>query len=132
MMTIEAGEKSFELQTNLLTVQRMEQTLGVSAMNVFDNLESATVEEFLKILKSGFAPKDPQREELEFAVLEHWGMADIFLASQELIAKVMFTGTDAQKEKKMEKLRIPEDRKNALRELLCIEIAAVPCSTGTI
>lgn len=128
-MFIIIGDTEYELSTKLGTAVKIEQKFKVPLMAIFDRLDTAEIPELISILAIA-AGSTGDREFVE-AVQDNWDYTDLQSAVQELITRLMFSGDAATVEAKLAKFPADESQKNAIRELLGMEIPAVPESIGS-
>jgi hypothetical protein len=116
-MIITVGGIDYELKTNLGVAVKIEQKFKMPLINLFAKLESAEIPELVSILS--IASSNPNGDvALKVGIEENWDYTDLQFAVQELISKLMFSGTPEQIEKKLEKFPPNESQKNAIREML--------------
>lgn len=115
-MYITVGANEYELKTKLATSIKLEQRFKLPLIEIFANSEKAEILELISILAiAGDKVNDkPFKEELT----EEWDYTDLQNAVQELLTRLMFSGSDEQNEKKIDKFPVGEEQKNAFREML--------------
>ena len=122
-MFITVGTNDYELKTKLGTSIKLEQKFKLPLMEIFSNVERAEITELISIL----AISADKVNDLNFKneLLEDWDYTDLQNAVQELLTRLMFSGSDEQNEKKIDKFPVGEQQKNAFREMLGLPIKAV-------
>lgn len=128
MMYITLADQAIELKTTLGVAKKLEARFKLPLPQLFDKLGAADIGELIAILAVS-ADKTADKE-FEPLLLDNWDYTDLYSAVQELVAHLMYSGTPEQVEAKLAKSPMPEDQKNALRELLGIPLPPAPGTTG--
>ena len=128
-MFITIGDTEYELSTKLVVAMKIEQKFKIPLTAVFEKLEFAEIPELISMLS--IAAGTTGDAAFAAGIHEIWDYTDLQRAVQELITRLMFSGDAATVEAKLEKFSSDETQKNAIRELLGMEIPAVPVSTGS-
>lgn len=116
MMTITIGKKEYELKTSLSVAVALEKKAGKPLMQIAASLNDAEVEELLDVIKTAADTED--RQSIGADALECWGLYNAQLAANELLTRLVFSGTTDQIEKNIEKYPVSEAQKNVIRETL--------------
>lgn len=116
-MYISVNEKDIELSTKLGTAVELEKKYKLPIMSIFQNLGQATTTELVDIVCIA-AKKANTESDIKNELLENWDYMDLFSNVQELVAKMMFSGTDEQNEAKIDKMMFSDEQKNGVRALL--------------
>ena len=126
-MFITVGTNDYELATKLGTSIKLEQKFKLPLMEIFSNVERAEITELLSILAIASANANDKDFVKEFKddLTDKWDYTDLQNAVQELLTRLMFSGSDEQNEKKIDKFPVGEEQKNAFRELLGLPIKEV-------
>lgn len=126
-MFIEVGTNTYELKTKLGTSIKLEDKFKMPLMDIFSNVEKAEITELLSILAIASVNADDKDFVKKFKedLTDNWDYTDLQNAVQELLTRLMFSGSDEQNEKKIDKFPVGEEQKNAFREMLGLPIKAV-------
>lgn len=126
-MFLTVGDTEYELSDKLGTAENIEIKFKKPLMEVLVYVESATIPELISIIAIAAGmigdaklPKDI-KDNLDYIELQ--------TAVQTLLARMMFSGTPEQVEKKLDKFPGGENAKNAIRGLLGLPTQTTP-STG--
>lgn len=124
MLIITAGTKTYELKTTLGTAMKLENKFKLPLTELFGKIDKAEINELTDIL----AIAADKQNEIEFKsqLYDNWDYTDLQMAVQELLARIMFSGTTEQIEHKLEKFPVSANQKNAIRSLLGIPLPAAP------
>lgn len=116
MMIITTGTQEYELKTTLGTAIKIEKKFRMPLTEVFGKLETAEIGELISML----AISADKVNNIEFTndIQDNWDYTDLQISVQELLIKLMFSGTDEQIEKKLSKFPVSEEQKNVFREML--------------
>lgn len=119
-MFITVGNNTYDLQTKLGVSIKIEQKFKQPLTQIFANIDNAEIPEMISILAIAAGKHgDPKvYNEFEADILDNWDYTDLQLAGTELIVNLLYSGTEEQIEKKLEKFPASEDQKNAFREML--------------
>lgn len=125
-MYIEVGEKRYELNTKLKTARQIESAFKLPINQLFSKLEEAEIRELIDLLAIAAGKADKEslptfRKEIE----ESWDYSDIFLAVQEMITRLIFSGDAEQIERKLAKYPFDEKQKNVIRDQLGIPLVPI-------
>lgn len=123
-MFITIAEKDYELSTKMAVGRKLEDKFKQPLPKLFERLGEALTEELITILT--VAADKTGDAEFKDAVYDNWDYTDLYSAVQELIVRLMYSGTPEQIEAKFEKSGMPENRKNAIRELLGMPKPSAP------
>ena len=115
-MTINLGNKEYTLKTTLGVAVALEQKFKLTLTQIMDKIGTAEIRELIDILKTS-AGKDAG-EDFSTEVLDNLDYTGLMLAVQELLIKLMFSGTPEQNEDKISRLPGDEQTKNAMREMI--------------
>lgn len=115
-MFITVGTNDYELATKLGTSIKLEQKFKLPLMEIFSNVEKAEITELLSIL--AISADKVNDKDFKDDLTENWDYTDLQNAVQELLTRLMFSGSDEQNEKKIDKFPVGEEQKNAFREML--------------
>lgn len=113
-MVLTIGDTDYELNTKLGTSKKLEDKFKMPLMQIFQHIEVAEIPELTGILCVGANGN----KQLEADIIENWDYAELQIAVQDFLVRLMFSGSDAEKERKIEKLPAGEAEKNAMREML--------------
>lgn len=115
-MFITIGENEYELSTKLGTSLKIEKKFKLPLTQVFDKISVAEIDELVDILSisAGKIHDGNFKEE----ILDNWDYTDLQCAVQELLSRLMFTGSDEDIETKIEKYPVGEAQKNLIRGVL--------------
>jgi len=122
-MFITVGTNDYELKTKLGTSIKLEDKFKMPLTQMLANISNAEIPEVIDIL--AIAADKLKDKDFRDALTENWDYSDLQAAVQELFVRLMFSGTDEQIEKKIDKHPASEDQKNAFREMLGLPIKAV-------
>ena len=122
-MFITVSNNDYELKTKLITSIKLEQKFKLPLMEIFSNVERAEITELLSIL--AISADKVNDKDFKNDLTENWDYTDLQNAVQELLTRLMFSGSDEQNEKKIDKFPVGEQQKNAFREMLGLPIKAV-------
>ena len=113
-MTINLGAKEYTLKTTLGVAVALEQKFKLTLTQIMDKIGTAEIRELIDILKTS-AGKDAG-EDFSTEVLDNLDYTGLMLAVQDLLIKLMFSGTPEQNEDTISRL-FPGDEqtKNAMR-----------------
>ena len=119
-MFIKVNENEYELSTKLGVSLKLEQRFRLPLTQIFDKIAAADIDELIDIisLSAGKLSDKAFRNE----ILDAWDYTDLQYTVQELIARLMFTGTDYEVEAKVEKYPLGETQKNLIRKMLGIPL----------
>lgn len=120
-ITIRTNE--YELATKLGTSIKLEQKFKLPLMEIFNNVERAEITELISIL--AISANKANDGDFKIEIAENWDYTDLQDAVQELLTRLMFSGSDEQNENKIDKFPVGEQQKNAFREMLGLPIKAV-------
>ena len=115
-MYITVGANEYELKTKLATSIKLEQKFKLPLIEIFANSEKAEILELISIL--AIAGDKVNDKDFKEELTEEWDYTDLQNAVQELLTRLMFSGSDEQNEKKIDKFPVGEEQKNAFREML--------------
>ncbi|GHU90273.1 hypothetical protein FACS1894202_09780 [Clostridia bacterium] len=121
MMTIDIGDKQYELKTTLGVTQKLEKTSGKPLGDILVNIQNATVDEHLKILSCG--TEDSQA--LKADALDNMDYSTLSETVMEFLARLQFGGSPEQIEKKLADSPLEEAQKNYFRGLLKLPTVSV-------
>ncbi|HZK22181.1 MAG TPA: hypothetical protein VFC76_07915 [Oscillospiraceae bacterium] len=126
-MFITVGTNDYELATKLGASIKLEQKFKLPLMEIFSNVERAEITELLSILAIASVKANDKDFVKEFKddLTDSWDYTDLQNAVQELLTRLMFSGSDEQNEKKIDKFPVGEQQKNAFREMLGLPIKVV-------
>ena len=124
MMYITVGETEYELSTKLGIGKKIEEKFKLPIGKIFDNLSNALTEELVAIIT--IAADKVSDAAFRTVVYDNWDYSALYGAVQELVVKLMYSGTPEQNEAKIVKTAASEAQKNALREALGIPIPTAP------
>lgn len=129
-MFITAGTTDYELKTTLGVAMKLESKFKMPLTDVFGKIETAEIDEMILIL----AIAGDKVNDLGFKadILDNWDYTDLQMAVQELLIKLMFSGSDEQIEKKLSKFPVSEHQKNAFRELLGLPKVALTENSSSV
>lgn len=128
-MFIQIGENEYELSTKLGTAMAIEQKFKVPIIQLFGKLGEATADELVAIVE--IAAKKTGDKSFRAEMLERFDYLDLFNVVQEIVVRLMFSGTSEQNEAKLAKYPATDEQKNVIRGLLGMPIPEVPeLSTG--
>lgn len=115
-MFIKIGKNEYELSTKLGTSLKIEKKFKLPLTQVFDKISVAEIDELVDILSisAGKIHDGNFKEE----ILDNWDYTDLQCAVQELLSRLMFTGSDEDIETKIEKYPVGEAQKNLIRGML--------------
>lgn len=122
-MFIEVGKNEYELKTKLGISIKLEQKFKLPLREIFNNVERAEITEIISIL--AISADKVNDKDFKNDLTENWDYTDLQNAVQELLTRLMFSGSDEQNEKKIDKFPVGEQQKNAFRELLGLPIKVV-------
>ncbi len=128
MMFITVGDSEYELSTKLGIGKKIEEKFKLPIGRTFENLGNALTDELLTIIS--IAADKTTDAAFRAAIYDNWDYSELYGAVQELVAKLMYSGTPEQNEAKIAKAAMSEPQKNALRELLGIPIPTAPPETA--
>lgn len=119
-MFIKVNENEYELSTKLGVSLKLELRFKLPLTQIFDKIAAADINELIDIisLSAGKLSDKAFRNE----ILDAWDYTDLQYTVQELIARLMFTGTDDEVEAKVEKYPLGETQKNLIRKMLGIPL----------
>ena len=110
------GETEYEFSTKLGLAVSLERKFSMPLTRLFEHVAAATIPELIAILS--FASGNPNNLALDNDIQENWGYIDLQNGVQEILARLMFSGTPEEVEAKIEKYPAPAEQKNAIREML--------------
>lgn len=105
-MILTINKKDYELKTNLRVVKGIQGAFkGKPFIKIVEEIENLSLEELIKILMCGISDTDKEtKEELEEAIYDNWGLADIYDNVKKFIMLIQYPGlTDEEIEEKAEK-----------------------------
>lgn len=119
-MFIKIGKNEYELSTKLGISLKIEKKFRLPLTQVFDKISAAEIDELVDILSisAGKVQDKSFREE----ILDNWDYTDLQCAVQELLSRLMFTGSDEDIEAKIEKYPVGEAQKNLIRGMLGLPV----------
>jgi len=123
-MFIKIGEKEYELSTKLGTAMAIERRFKVPVIQLFGKLSEATTEELVTIVE--IAAKKTDDKSFRTEMLEHYDYLDLFRTVQEIVVRLMFSGTPEENEAKLARYPASDEQKNVIRGLLGMPIPEVP------
>ena len=124
-MIITVGEREFELKTKLGTAAALELKTKRPLASILGALGDATVTELIDMLLAA-AGKEVGTE-LRELLSEHWDFIDLQTAVQELLVRLMFSGSPEDIERKMSKFPdMDEAQKNTFRQMLGLPMTGIP------
>lgn len=121
-MFIKAGATEYELSTKLGVSLKIEKNFRLPLTQVFDKISVAEIDELIKIL--AIAADKVQDNSFKEQILQNWDYTDLQYTVQELLSKLMFTGTPEEIEEKVNKFPVGETQKNAIRGMLGIPLVS--------
>lgn len=128
-MFITLGDTEYELKNTLGVAERIETKFKKPLTEILAYVEAAVIPELITII--AIAAGMTGDAKLPEDIKDNWDYIELQTAVQELLARMMFSGTPEQVETKIEKFPGGEDAKNAIRGLLGIPIPVQPTpSTG--
>ena len=116
-MFITVNGTSYELKTTLGSAKALEKRFNMPISSIFGKIDSAEIGELIDILKTALVDKS-EAAKVEEEILDNWDYADIQTAVQEVLASIMISGSDEEKERKLDRLVPDDNAKNALRAVL--------------
>ncbi|MFT3951177.1 MAG: hypothetical protein QM689_04385 [Oscillospiraceae bacterium] len=131
MFTITVADQTYELKTNLGTSFQIEEAFKMPLTEIFGKTDSAHVTELIKML--AIAGREDKNPGFRSALLNNWDYTDLQFTVQELLGRLMFSGTDEENERKIEKFPASEAQKNVFREMLGLpkkNISSTPSSSS--
>lgn len=120
-MWIKVGEEQYELSTKLGVGRKIEDRFKIPIGQLFGKLTEAQSSELVDIVCIAAGKDDnrkPEDQTFKKAIYEEWDFSDLYGAVQELVVRLMFSGTPEQNETKLERFPVTEAQKNAIRRLL--------------
>ena len=128
-MFLTIGDTEYTLQTTLGTAESIEIKFQKPLMDVLIGIESAVIKELVTII--AIAAGKIGDSKLNEDIKAHMDYIELQSAVMELLARMMFSGTAEQVEKKLDKFAGGEQAKNVLRGLLGLPMPEpVTPSTG--
>ncbi len=118
-MTINIGEKTYELKTSLKVAKEIEEAFKSELIKILGNIGQAKISEMLKMIK--IAARENGDEVVKEAD-EELDYGELMSIVTELIANIMFSGTPEEKENKIQRFPGDEETKNAMRALVKIPL----------
>lgn len=115
-MFITVGDREYELSTKLGVASAIEKRFHKPLPQIFGLVGDAEIPELITIISLAAGKQNDQTFAQE--LLNNWDYIELQTAVQQLLAKLMFSGTPEQVESKIEKFPASEEGKNAIRELL--------------
>lgn len=115
-MFITVGDREYELSTKLGVASAIEKRFHKPLPQIFGLVGDAEIPELITIISLAAGKQNDQTFAQE--LLDNWDYIELQTAVQQLLAKLMFSGTPEQVESKIEKFPASEEGKNAIRELL--------------
>lgn len=112
-MFIKVNENEYELSTKLGVSLKLEQRFKLQLAQIFDKIAAAEINELIDIISLSADKLNDKTFRNE--ILDAWDYTDLQYTVQELIARLMFTGTDDEIEAKVEKYPLGETQKNLMR-----------------
>lgn len=119
-MFIAIAGTDYELSTKLGISMKIEKYFHLPLMQIFDKISSAEIDELIKILS--IAAGKQEDKSFKELLLDNWDYSDLQYTVQELLGKLMFTGTPEEVEAKIEKYPVGEEQKNLMRGLVGIPL----------
>ena len=119
-MTITANGKEYILDTSLQTLERIQDRLSKPAAQIFTSINEMTTAKQISLLCIAAGKEGGQtlREDI-LSDSDNWGMFKITESLEELVAKMLFSGTTEEKERQISKaFGDDEQQKNAVRAML--------------
>lgn len=139
-MLINANGAEYELKTTLGVTKKIEEyfaaiakgskTRPLSIMEIFSNVSSASVDELLVILGCGIADK-AERAKFTADVLDGMDYMDLQMSVQQMLARLLFSGSPEQQEEKISKYPVDEQQKNAMRGFLDLPLKEIELSPAS-
>ena len=126
-MFLTIGDTEYTLNTTLGVAENSEKKFQKPLMDLLGYVESAVIPELISII--AIAAGMIGDAKLPQVIRDNMDYVELQTAVQELLARMMFSGTPEQVEKKIEKFPGGEGAKNAIRGLLDLPIPTTP-STG--
>ena len=115
-MYLTINEENYEMSTKLIVAKKIESKFKLTIMQIFQKLDSAMIDELLDMVLITISKENDQA--LRTAIFETLDYLDLFAYVQEVIVRIMFSGTPEQNEKKLQKLQGDEVMKDSIREIL--------------
>lgn len=125
-MFITVGEREYELSTKLGTAMAIEKRFKLPLTQIFEKIGVAEIPELISIL--AIAAGKVGDADFSAGLSENWDYMDLQTTVQEMLARLMFSGTPEQVEAKLAKFPIPEQQKNVIRGLLGLPKAEIPAA----
>lgn len=119
-MFIKVADKEYELSTKLGVSLKIEKNFKLPLTQIFDKISVAEIDELIKIIS--LSANKLNDKDFTDELLDNWDYSDLQYAVQELLSKLMFTGTAEEIERKVAKYPVGEDQKNMIREMLGIPL----------
>lgn len=129
MLFIHVGGSEHELSTKLGVGRQIEAKFKVPINQLFGKLDMAETPELVDIVC--IAAGKASDKEFRDAIYDEWDYSDLYGTVQDIVARLMFSGTPEQIEAKIARTPGSEAQKNALRELLGLPSPTAP-STGLV
>ncbi|MGN0677616.1 MAG: hypothetical protein ACI4K5_07700 [Ruminococcus sp.] len=115
-MIININGNEYELSTKLGISVKIEKKFRLPLTQVFEKIASADIDELVDIL--AVSANKLNDKEFKTEILDNWDYVDLQSAVQELLARLMFSGTAETVEEKIEKYPVGENQKNMIRRML--------------
>lgn len=122
-MYLTINDAKYEMSTKLIVAKKIESKFKLTIMQIFQKLDSAMIDELLDMVLITIAKENDTA--LRNDIFETLDYLDLFAYVQEVIVRIMFSGTPEQNEKKLQKLQGDEAMKNSIREILGMDSASI-------
>lgn len=122
-ITIESN--LYKLSTTLGVTREIEKKYKIPVMQIFPKLGEALTDELVDIVciaAGKVDAKNGENKDFRQAIFNEWDYTDLLSVVQELVARLMFSGTPEQNEIKLAKFPGSEELKNVLRGFLGMPI----------
>lgn len=115
-MFITIEETEYELKTTLGVAERLETKFKLPLMDMLGHVEVATIPELISMI--AISANMTGDAKLPEQIKDNMDYVDLQTVVQELLARIMFSGTPEAIEKKLDKFPAGEESKNVIRGLL--------------
>ncbi len=120
MMEITIGKKRYKLKTCLGVAVALEKKFKLPLAQIAQKVDKADIMELLAIIEA--AADAECRENIEAEAMEYWDYSDVQVVTNELLLRLMFSGTPEEVERKLSKHPGTDSQKNEIREALGLPI----------
>lgn len=122
MMNINVNGTDYTLSTSFGTMKKLETKFKFSITQIMAKLPDSFAEDLFNILAIGAGKQGDSEFDKAFSEDTNWDYSTLQLTVIEYLARMQYSGTPEEIETKLQKQMVPEEAKNAIRQMLNLPV----------